>query len=157
MLFLSSAIVLLVLGLAAVLIRNLVRLIMDRKRGILGARLRTKLVFFFLVLVLPPSLVLFYGSATIIKMTVEAVLKTPVESVTRYSQEIANEWRDFIEARYGSAGLGDFELCEYFLFLGASANSRNLNGRIPLDLARAGVLFARRRAELRVMPGFPLI
>jgi two-component system nitrogen regulation sensor histidine kinase NtrY len=99
MLFLSSAIVLLVLGLAAVLIRNLVRLIMDRKRGILGARLRTKLVFFFLVLVLPPSLVLFYGSATIIKMTVEAVLKTPVESVTRYSQEIANEWRDFIEAR----------------------------------------------------------
>ena len=99
MLFLSSAIVMLVLGLAAVLIRNLVRLIMDRKRGVLGARLRTKLVFFFLVLVLPPSLVLFYGSATIIKMTVEAVLKTPVESVTRYAQEIVNEWTDFIEQR----------------------------------------------------------
>ena len=93
-LMLSSAIVVLVLGLAGVLIRNLVQLIMDRKRGILGSRLRTKLVFFFLVLVLPPAVVLFYGSATIIKMTVDAVLKTPVEDVTRDAQAVVREWTD---------------------------------------------------------------
>jgi len=95
---LSGAIVLLVLGLAGVLIRNLVRLIMDRKRGILGSRLRTKLVFFFLVLVLPPALVLFYGSATIIKMTVDAVLKTPVDDVAREAQAVVQEWTDDIQA-----------------------------------------------------------
>ena len=87
--FLSIAVVVLVLGLAGVLIRNLVRLIMDRKRGILGSKLRTKLVFFFLVLVLPPSLVLFYGSATIIKMTVEAMLRMPVEDVTQDQAALA--------------------------------------------------------------------
>jgi len=97
--FLSIAVVVLVLGLAGVLIRNLVRLIMDRKRGILGSKLRTKLVFFFLVLVLPPSLVLFYGSATIIKMTVEAMLRMPVEDVTQDSQEIVNDWTDYVQAR----------------------------------------------------------
>ena len=96
---LSSAVVVLVLGLAGVLIRNLVRLIMDRKRGILGSKLQTKLVFFFLALVLPPSLVLFYGSATIIKMTVEAMLKMPVENITQDSQKIVNDWSDYLQAR----------------------------------------------------------
>jgi two-component system nitrogen regulation sensor histidine kinase NtrY len=95
---LSGAIVLLVLGLAGVLIRNLVRLIMDRKRGILGSGLRTKLVFFFLVLVLPPALVLFYGSATIIKMTVDKVLKTPVDDVAREAQAVVQAWTDDVQA-----------------------------------------------------------
>ena len=53
-------------ALVGILIRNLVRLIVDRKRGILGARLRTKLVFFFLALVLLPATVLFSGSAQLI-------------------------------------------------------------------------------------------
>jgi two-component system nitrogen regulation sensor histidine kinase NtrY len=96
LLVLSSGVVVLALGLAGVLIRNLVRLIMDRKRGILGSRLRTKLVFFFLALVLPPALVLFYGSAAVIKITVEAMLKTPVESVTRYAQETVDDWTDYL-------------------------------------------------------------
>ena len=44
---LSLMLAVMVLALAGILIRNLVRLIVDRKKGILGARLRTKLVFFF--------------------------------------------------------------------------------------------------------------
>ncbi len=64
---LSLALVVLVLALTAVLVRNLVVLIVERKRGILGARLRSKLVFFFLALVLAPALVLFVGSAQVIK------------------------------------------------------------------------------------------
>ncbi len=89
---LSIAIVVLILGLAAVLVRNLVRLVMDRKRGILGARLRTKLVFFFLALVLPSAFILFYGSATIIKMTVEAMLRTPIERIITDTQGVAQQW-----------------------------------------------------------------
>ena len=96
---LSLALVILALALAGVLIRHLVRLIVERKRGILGARLRTKLVFFFLALVLLPALVLFYGSAHVIKESVEAVLRTPLEDLTQRSGAIVQEWRDYLQTQ----------------------------------------------------------
>jgi len=95
---LSLALVVLSLVLAGVLITNLVRLIADRKRGILGSRLRTKLVFFFLALVLAPAIILFSGSAHIIKRTVEAILSTPLD-LTRESQSIVDEWRDYFQSQ----------------------------------------------------------
>ena len=95
---LSLALVVLSLLLAGVLITNLVRLITDRKRGILGSRLRTKLVFFFLALVLAPAIILFSGSAHIIKRTVEAILSTPLD-LTRESQSIVDEWRDYFQGQ----------------------------------------------------------
>jgi two-component system nitrogen regulation sensor histidine kinase NtrY len=94
---LSLAVVVLALGLAGILIRNLVRLIVDRKRGILGARLRTKLVFFFLALVLLPATILFSGSAQVIKQTVEAILRTPLEDINRQSREIVDDWNAYFQ------------------------------------------------------------
>jgi two-component system nitrogen regulation sensor histidine kinase NtrY len=96
---LPIAVIVLALGLAGILIRNLVRLVMDRKRGILGSRLRTKLVFFFLILVLPPAGVLFYGSGAVITETVDGMLETPVEDITRFSKAIVDDWTDFLQAR----------------------------------------------------------
>ncbi|MBZ5640266.1 MAG: HAMP domain-containing protein [Acidobacteriia bacterium] len=96
---LVMAIVVLALGLAGVLIRNLVRLILDRKRGILGSKLRTKLVFFFLAFVLLPALVLFYGSAAVIRSTVEAMVRTPVEDVTRGAREIVDGWTEAMKGQ----------------------------------------------------------
>lgn len=93
---LSLFLVVLALAMAGVLVRNLVRLIVDRKRGILGARLRTKLVFFFLALVLLPALVLFSGSAQIIKQSVEAVLRTPLEDLTERSSQIVEQWKSYL-------------------------------------------------------------
>jgi len=94
---LSLGIVVLALGLMAVLVRNLVRLIVDRKRGILGAKLRTKLVFFFLAPVLLPAPVLSSGSAQVIKRTVEAILRTPLEDINRQSREMVDEWNDYFQ------------------------------------------------------------
>jgi two-component system nitrogen regulation sensor histidine kinase NtrY len=94
---LSLTAVVLALALAGVLIRNLVRLIVDRKRGILGARLRTKLVFFFLALVLLPATILFYGSAQVINETVEAILRTPLENISSQSREIVDEWNEYFQ------------------------------------------------------------
>ena len=93
---LSLALVVMTLGLAGVLIRNLVRLIVDRRRGILGSKIRIKLVFFFLALVLLPAFVLFYGSAQVIKQTVEAIVRTPLEDLTR-GGEMVDEWTRFFE------------------------------------------------------------
>jgi two-component system nitrogen regulation sensor histidine kinase NtrY len=96
---LSLLVVILALGLAGVLVRNLVRLVVERKHGMLGARLRAKLVFYFLALVLLPALVLFYGSAHVIKESVEAVLRTPLEELTERSGTIVQEWRDYLKAQ----------------------------------------------------------
>jgi two-component system nitrogen regulation sensor histidine kinase NtrY len=96
---LSILVVVLALALLGVLVRNLVKLIVERKRGILGARLRTKLVFFFLALVLLPAFVLFYGSAQIINETVEAILRTPLEDISRESRELVDEWNAYFQGQ----------------------------------------------------------
>jgi two-component system nitrogen regulation sensor histidine kinase NtrY len=86
------ALLVVTLGLAGVLIRNLVKLIVERRQGMLGAKLRFKLVFFFLAFVLAPAIVLFSGSVHIIKQTVEAILRTPAQHL-RHGDEIVTEWR----------------------------------------------------------------
>ena len=88
---LTLAIIVLALAFVGILIRNLVRLIVDRKRGVLGARLRTKLVFFFLALVLLPAFLLFFGAGAFIKTTMEGLIRTPVEEISRQAREIAKE------------------------------------------------------------------
>jgi two-component system nitrogen regulation sensor histidine kinase NtrY len=88
---LTIAIIVLALAFVGILIRNLVRLIVDRKRGVLGARLRTKLVFFFLALVLLPAFLLSFGAGAFIKTTVERLIRLPVEEVIREAKEIVKE------------------------------------------------------------------
>lgn len=94
----SLALVVLAGGLVGVLVRNLVRLIVDRKRGLLGSRLRTKLVFFFLALVLLPATVLLVGSAQVLKETVEAILRTPLEKLSDESGQIVDQWQSHFRA-----------------------------------------------------------
>jgi len=88
---LTLAIVVLALAFVGILVRNLVRLIVDRKRGVLGARLRTKLVFYFLALVLLPAFLLSFGAASFIKTTVDRMLSSPVDDVTRQAKAIVKE------------------------------------------------------------------
>jgi two-component system nitrogen regulation sensor histidine kinase NtrY len=111
---LTMTLVFLALALAGLLIRNLVKLVVERKRGILGAQLRTKLVFFYLLLVLVPAIVLFSGSAKVIKETVEATLRFP--DLTRQSSRLVDEWREAYESR-----------------------SREESGRIAAELRAAGL------------------
>ncbi|HEX6853569.1 MAG TPA: ATP-binding protein [Candidatus Polarisedimenticolaceae bacterium] len=88
---LTLVIVVLAIGFVGVLIRNVALLILERRRGVLGSRLRTKLVFFFLALVLLPALLLSYGAAAFLKTTVDTLLANPVEEVVRESRELVDE------------------------------------------------------------------
>lgn len=88
---LTLGIVVLSLSFAGVLVRNIVRLVLDRKRGILGAKLRTKMVFFFLALLFLPTTILSYGAASFMKASVDALLRTPVEDVVRQAGQIVRE------------------------------------------------------------------
>lgn len=63
---LAAALVLLALAVAALILRNVARVLAGRRSGILGARLQARVFFAFLILVLIPSLTLFAGAIAIV-------------------------------------------------------------------------------------------
>ena len=81
---------LLVVGLVFLLLRNLIKLFVERRRQVLGSRFRTKLVFTFLVLVLLPSVALFYAAATLIQQVNESLFSDPLERITKDSHTIVD-------------------------------------------------------------------
>jgi len=59
--------------------RNLVKLLYDRKRKVMGAKLRTRLVVAFIALTLLPTIVLFFFSINFITTSIEFWFNVPVE------------------------------------------------------------------------------
>jgi len=88
MTFLMIVIGLLLLALVYVLLRNLVKLLVERRREVLGSRFRTKLVVSFLILCFIPSVALFYAATTIIAKAIEGLFTPTVEDLTGLSQEV---------------------------------------------------------------------
>jgi len=84
--------VVLVLVLLFVLFRNLIKLLVERRRGVLGSRFRTKMVFTFAAMTLLPSMVLFAAALYLIQLSVERWFSTPVDEITRLSQEIVDSF-----------------------------------------------------------------
>jgi two-component system nitrogen regulation sensor histidine kinase NtrY len=65
--------------------RNLVKLIYDRRRNVLGAKIRTKLVIAFVSLTLLPTIVLFFFSLNFITTSIEFWFNVPVEQALEHS------------------------------------------------------------------------
>ncbi|OEU63807.1 MAG: PAS domain-containing sensor histidine kinase [Desulfobacterales bacterium PC51MH44] len=65
--------------------RNLVKLLYDRKRKVMGAKLRTKLVVAFVALSLLPATVLFFFSISFITTSLEFWFNVPVEQALENS------------------------------------------------------------------------
>lgn len=89
---------LLIIGLLFVLLRNLIKLLVERRRQVLGSRFRTKLVFIFLVLVLLPSVALFYAAATLIQQTNESLFSDPLEQVSSNSKSIVDSYNKLVRS-----------------------------------------------------------
>ncbi len=86
----------LLLLLIFLVVRNLVKLLFERKRRVLGTRLRTKLVAAFVSLSLVPAMLLFLTSAIFITRSVENWFNVQVESSLQGSLEVAQSYyRDF--------------------------------------------------------------
>jgi two-component system nitrogen regulation sensor histidine kinase NtrY len=92
--FMMLAVGVLVLALVFVLLRNLVKLLVEWRREVLGSRFRTKLVFSFLILCLIPSVGLFYAAITIIEQTVEGLFTPEVEDLADLSQSVADAYNE---------------------------------------------------------------
>ncbi|MGD2271178.1 MAG: ATP-binding protein [Desulfobacterales bacterium] len=65
--------------------RNLVKLLYDRKRKVMGAKLRTRLVVAFIALTLLPTIVLFFFSINFITTSLEFWFNVPVEHALKNS------------------------------------------------------------------------
>jgi len=124
--FLGITNAILVLILIFILLRNLVKLLVERKRNILGAKFKTKLVFTFFALWLIPSLAIFFAAIRIIQSSVDKWFNTPVEEVTRDSQEV-------VDAFYNDA----------------KDRAALFAGRVAGQVAAEGLLEGDRRRYLR--------
>ncbi len=71
--------------------RNLVKLLYDRKRKVLGAKLRTRLVAGFIMLTLLPAIVLFFFSINFITTSIEFWFNVPVEQALKNSLMVGQQ------------------------------------------------------------------
>lgn len=81
---------LLLLLLIFLVFRNLVKLLYDRKRKVMGAKLRTRLVVAFISLTLLPSTVLFLFSISFITSSIEFWFNVPVEQALENSLQVGH-------------------------------------------------------------------
>ena len=78
---LQIIVLLMFLILLFVLGRNLAKLYLERKRKVLGAHFKTKLLLFFIALSLIPTLLLFFFASDLISRNIETWFKTPIDRI----------------------------------------------------------------------------
>ncbi len=112
--------IILILLLIFLVIRNLVKLIFERKRKVLGARLRTKLVVAFVSLSLIPTILLFLVAVGFITNSVEHWFSTQVEQSLQGSLEVAQTYyRDFANDAVSAAQQVGKSLAEQGIYEGS--------------------------------------
>jgi len=78
--------------------RNLVKLLYDRRRKVMGAKLRTRLVVAFIVLTIVPTVVLFFFSINFITTSLEFWFNVPVEQALENSLRVGSRLYDRVAA-----------------------------------------------------------
>ena len=78
--------------------RNLVKLLYDRRRKVMGAKLRTRLVVAFIVLTIVPTGVLFFFSINFITTSLEFWFNVPVEQALENSLRVGSSLYDRVAA-----------------------------------------------------------
>lgn len=94
MLVLVNLNLLLIIFLLFIIVRNLVRLLIERRQGIPGAHLRTKLVAAFAGMSLLPTLLLFIVAAGFITTSIQNWFSTQIEDALQESLEVAETYYD---------------------------------------------------------------
>lgn len=84
--------ILLILLFLFLIFRNIFKLLLERRRGVPGAKLRSKLVGAFIALSLIPTLLLFFVSAGFIRNSIDNWFSTQVELALDESLEVAQTY-----------------------------------------------------------------
>lgn len=90
---LQLIVLLLFLILFFVLGRNLTKLHLERKRKVIGAHFKTKLVLFFIALSLIPTLLLFLFASDLINRNIEQWFKSPMDKIMDDTKNLADGFR----------------------------------------------------------------
>jgi two-component system nitrogen regulation sensor histidine kinase NtrY len=118
--------------------RNLLKLILDRRRGIVGARLRTRLVLAFVSLTLFPTVLLFLVAEGFLSRAIDSWFGHSVENALHGSLKVAH-------SHYQKAGNDTLHF--------AKELAEQIRTRGLLDARRRGRLeqfLERKRAELNI-------
>jgi two-component system nitrogen regulation sensor histidine kinase NtrY len=89
----------LLLILLFVLGRNLVRVLLERRRGVLGARFRLRLVLVFLLMAIAPALLMLVVGSDLIQQTVDRWFSVDVERILSSSQALGTALREAVADR----------------------------------------------------------
>lgn len=84
--------VILLLLLLFLTVRNVVKLLFERKKSIMGAKLRTKLVLAFVTLSLLPTVILFFVSVQFISSSIEYWFSLQIERSLKSSLEVGQDY-----------------------------------------------------------------
>lgn len=117
---------LILLGLLVFLvIRNFVRLVVDRRRGIFGSHLRTRLVVSFIGLALIPSTFLFFVAQRFLGAAFENWFNVRISGILKDTREVTQSYYQF-----------------------AADNASYFSNEIALEIADRGLLAPNRSASL---------
>ena len=85
---------LLIIGILFVILRGIVKLVLERQRGIIGSRFRTKLVVTYVATSLLPVIILFLIATDLLRVSVDRWFATPVKTILQNSEAIAQMAQD---------------------------------------------------------------
>lgn len=89
---LLSVVTLLLILIIFFLFRNIFKLVFERRKGVLGSNLKTRLTLAFVALTLVPTVVLFIASAGVLHTTIESWFKEQVEESLQSSLVVAQAY-----------------------------------------------------------------
>jgi two-component system nitrogen regulation sensor histidine kinase NtrY len=89
----------LILILSFILLRNVVRLAVERRSGVLGSRFRTKLVLTYVGLTFVPVILIFLIATNLLQGSIDRWFSAPVETILRGGAEVTVQIRELIEER----------------------------------------------------------
>ncbi len=95
-----------VMVLGFVVFRNIIRLILDRRRNILGARLKSRLVLAFILLSLVPTTLLFFVAQGMLEGIFKEWFSPKIELALESSRTVARIYYDSLESQV--KGIGTF-------------------------------------------------
>jgi two-component system, NtrC family, nitrogen regulation sensor histidine kinase NtrY len=96
---------LLIIGILFVLLRGVIKLVLERQRGILGSRFRTKLVVTYVATSLVPVIILFLVATDLLRLSIDRWFATPVDTILQNSEKIAQMVQDMAADAAGGAAL----------------------------------------------------
>ena len=143
--------IILLLLLLFLTMRNLVKLLFERKKGIMGAKLRTKLVIAFITLSLLPTIILFFASAQFISTSIEYWYTLPIERSLTNSFEVGKDSYEQMtsEILYFGNSLGRLTTYHGYMLIARKAELEKFIDEKRIEYRLAAIKIFSRTLELR--------